>query len=371
MANLIDYLYWRGDLSFDERGFNEVDNLILSELVYFDFDRLLPLTGSGTPTLGEIYDAFQRADIPYTEFDNGALSVLAACAGCSRYSSVRVQSFRRITDEERQLQFAAAAFLFPDYSVYIAFRGTDDSIVGWREDFNLSFMQSTAAQDEAVKFLDEFLAGYAGSVTVGGHSKGGNLAVYAAAFCKYTDRIDLVFSNDGPGFNQYITQREEYKAILPKVRLIIPEDSMIGIIMSNTDSKEVIRSDAEGVQQHDPLTWLVERDSFVKAQQQSSGSLLLDATLKKWLESMSLEEREKFFTSVFDIIDETGAKTLSEINANKWLSYNSILKAVTAQSEEIKDTIFDTLKKLALAGRDAIWDETQKRFIPHRFSKED
>lgn len=345
----------------EERPFNEVDNLILSKLIYFDFDEI-PL--DGPVTLEEYFRRYEKLEAPKTYASNSPVPLLEACSRSRRFGPVLVSDFRGIFDEERQIQFAAGTFHMEDGENYVAFRGTDSSIVGWREDFNLMYMEETPAQAEAVAYLEKVMEAYPGTMIVGGHSKGGNLAVYSSAFCaeKYRSRISQVYSNDGPGFNHYIADQPEYQAVLPKVRLMIPESSMIGIIFSYGMKKEIVKCNVEGgAQQHNPYTWLVNRDAFVRGAQQTYSSLFMDETLNKWFRTLDEAHRRDFVTTIFDALDASGAKTLEELSQNKWVSYNAIIKASQTLSREAKINFRDTIKKLALASRDVLWDETKKR----------
>lgn len=364
MATLIDYILWRGDLTFEERPFNEVDNLILAELIYFDFDWIPELSDGRPGTLSFVYQRYQELGLVRTNRVNDPVPLMAVCAACRRYKDVYIQDFVNTVDPERQIQFAAGTFVLPNGEVYVSYRGTDNTIVGWREDCNLSYMSATPAQAESVRYLNSAIRSFGRSVRVGGHSKGGNLAVYAAGYCEQPDLVQEVYSNDGPGFNQLIAEDAGFRDVLPKVRLIIPEGSMIGIILSNPTEKEIVKSCAEGAMQHNPMTWEVECDHFVLADQQSSASIMLDMTLKKWLDSMDLEERKLFFSSVFDVLEASGAHTLADMRANPLLYYNAVVKAAAAQKPDVKDVFLDTVKKLALAGRDVIWDESHKKFAP-------
>ena len=355
----------------EERPFTEVDNLIFSKLIYFDFDEV-PL--ERPVTLREYFQRYQRLEEPKIYGSNSPVPLLEACARSERFGSTVIREFRAILDTERQTQFAAATFEMSEGSCYVAYRGTDSSLVGWREDFNLMYMEETPAQGEAVAYLERIMDEVPGRVLVGGHSKGGNLAVYAAAFCRkeYRDRIAAVYSNDGPGFNRHIGESPEYGEVLPKVRLIIPESSMIGIIFSYGMKKEIIKCSVDGAaQQHNPYTWLVERETFVRAGQQTYSSLFLDETLKKWFDSLDEENRRGFVSTIFDALDASGAATLEELNQKKWLSYNAILKATHTLSQDAKDNFRETLKKLALASRDVLWDETKKRLPPFKHKTEE
>lgn len=365
LGTILDYIVWRGDLTMKERPFNEVDNLILSELVYFDFDKVIE--EETVITIEEAYRRYQLQEHPDSYSINDPVPMLKACAESRRFSEIQISDFISIIDPERQIQFAAAVFHMDDNMNYVAFRGTDNTIVGWREDFNFSFMEETGAQAEALQYLNRVLEQYQTYSIVGGHSKGGNLAIYASAFCDelLKNRILWVYSNDGPGFNQYIAEQLKELDILSKVQQVMPEASIVGIIFSNQTQKKIIRSYGNnGAEQHDPYTWMVERDHFVTADSQSSSSMILDETLRRWMEMVDPEQRKVVVSCIFDAIDASGAATLPELNENKWISYNAILKAASMSDPEVKNTVLDSFRKLALVGKDVIWDETQKKFEP-------
>ncbi|MGN0266951.1 MAG: HAD-IA family hydrolase [Lachnospiraceae bacterium] len=365
MGTILDYIVWRGDLTMKERPFNEVDNLILSELVYFDFDKVME--EETAITIEEAYRWYQLQEYPENYSINDPVPILKACAESRRFSDIQISDFISIIDQELQIQFAAAVFHMDDNMNYVAFRGTDNTIVGWREDFNFSFMEETGAQAEALQYLNLVLEQYQAYTIVGGHSKGGNLAIYAAAFCDelLKNRILWVYSNDGPGFNRYIAEQLKELDILSKVQQVMPEGSIVGIIFSNQTQKKIIRSYGNnGAEQHDPYTWMVERDHFVIADSQSSSSMILDETLRRWMEMVEPEQRKVVVSCIFDAIDASGATTLPELNENKWISYNAILKAASMSDPEVKNTVLDSFRKLAMVGKDVIWDETQKKFEP-------
>lgn len=364
MNTILDYLEWRGDLSFNERPFNEIDNLIFSELAYFQFSDVMEPEETIT-----ISDVFSRNKIKPSKHDyssNDPLPLLEACSKSVRFSNVSVTNFVEIMDTKREIQFSATTFIYAKDQIYVAYRGTDSNIVGWREDFNLSFLAECPAQAEAVNYLHKVLKSFSSSIIVGGHSKGGNLAIYASIFCKPKEqnRITSIYSNDGPGFNEYISSDKRYKAILPKVNLIIPEASIIGILFSNKEDKKIVKSTANGGHQHNPYTWVVKRDSFEEADKQASSSVLLDSTMELWLKSLTDKQKKIFVNSLFNSIEASGATTLAQINDQKWVSYNAIIKALKEMDSESKDCISNSIKKLALAGRDVLWNETKKKFEP-------
>ena len=214
MANILDYLTWRGDLRFHERPFNEVDNLIFSELAYADWGGIVPEDGTRVP-LAEACQHYVNDGRDQSYLANDPRPLAEALLQSERFRDVEMSRYVSKTDTEQQLQFAAVTFHLEDGSLYVAFRGTDNSIVGWREDFNMSFLSHTPGQAEAAAYLDRAAAENDGPILVGGHSKGGNFAVYAAAFCESTppERIRRVYSNDGPGFNRAVADDPRVRAV--------------------------------------------------------------------------------------------------------------------------------------------------------------
>ena len=361
MDNFIEYLRWRGDLSFWDRPFNEVDNLILSELAYTKMEELVPGPESGDAvTVRELCEGYRRMGYQAPGNSNDAYPLLAAAAESERFASVRVSSYVNNIDTEKHLQFSAVTFALDDGSFYIAFRGTDNTIVGWREDFSISYLSETPGQYEAVRYLNTVASRTSGPLRVGGHSKGGNLAVYAAAFCDEAvrERILTVYSNDGPGFNQSVTETQQYRDVLEKVQLIIPESSVIGILLSNKRERKIIDSSAVGVQQHDPYTWLVDRDHLREARQ-TAASQYLDETLGRWASELDNTQRANLVKAIFDSMDAVGVQTLTELNENRWNSYNTILRAALDLDPALRRDVLKTAQKLAVSGRDVLWEEAQ------------
>lgn len=359
MGTVFDYLKWRGDISFAADPLNEVDNLILSEIVYFEFSEIMG--NDKTITLGEAYSRNLIHSSSYNYATNDPVPLLKAVSETSRFKNVKVRDFINIIDPDKAIQFAAATFVLPDKNIFVAFRGTDNSLVGWREDFNQSFLEESPAQREAVKYLQRVLRKTRKSIIVGGHSKGGNLAIYASAFCGMFHRIDTVYSNDGPGFNQHITDTEDYKNILPKVILIMPDSSIVGILYNNKDDKILIQSSEYfGRKQHSPYTWLVEGARFIRADRQTSTSLYFDEAFNGWLDALSPEEKEHFVTTLFDILDASGASTLAELGDNKREAYNGIMKAIKELSSASKDKFKESLKKLAQVSRKSLLSDSKK-----------
>ena len=360
MATFLDYLAWRGDLGFDASPFNEVDNLILAELAYTKMEEIVPgIDRAETVSIREICRRYEQLQYKVEGSANDAYPLLRAAASSARYAEVQAGAYVNQIDTEKNIQFSAVCFYLPDGTCYVAYRGTDSTIVGWREDFTICYLSETPGQYQAVQYLERIAARTQGPLRVGGHSKGGNLAIYAAAFCSEEagKRILCVYSNDGPGFNSSVVDAPEYRNVLDKVRLIIPESSLIGILLSNKEEKKVVKSTANGVQQHYPYTWEVMGASFVEAECQSQTSLFLDETLRRWIESLNDSQRENLVKAIFDSVDAAGVQTFTQLSAKRWESYTAIFKAVLDMDPSLQKDVLKTAQKLAAAGREVLKED--------------
>ena len=358
MSNLVDYLRWRGDLSLTERDFNPVDNLILSVLAYTDLGGIVPDEGSIRLEDAAARYVAEGRDQSYLPCD--PKETLLAAAASPRFRNARLSAYVDRVDQEKELQFSAMTFTLDDDSVCVAYRGTDNSIVGWREDFNMS-LRETPGQLLAVEYLNRN-AGEGTALRVGGHSKGGNFALFAAARCDEAvqRRITRVYNNDGPGFLRAFVETEEYRRILDRLELLRPETSLIGILLRSGIEGRVVRSDASGFLQHDPYTWQVLGTDFETVEDRSGTSHFVDETLQQWLDRLSDTEREHFVSAVFDSLEGSGVTTLRELNANWTVTYNAVLKAASDMEPETQKDFFRALVSLAATGTGMIWTEAKK-----------
>ena len=220
MANVFDYLKWRGDLNLEKSSFNEIDNLILSRFSYFPFDNIIK--EDEVVTIKELSERFEKTDI----------NMLAT-------------KYINKIETEQEKQFSAITVLMPDDTIYVSFRGTDNTIVGWKEDFNMSFKSHIASQISANEYLENIAEEFPKKkIRVGGHSKGGNIAIYASAFAKQEakDRIINVYNNDGPGFCEDVIKTVEYQEIMPKTHTYIPQSSIIGRLMNHKEEYTIVES---------------------------------------------------------------------------------------------------------------------------------
>jgi pimeloyl-ACP methyl ester carboxylesterase len=311
---MIDYLTWRGDVPLGAVPFNEVDNLILSEFSYLALEHALPEGREMTvKELGAELEGRPEAFF-YIERENNRLMLKLMAEG-DRFSEARICLYRHETDEQREKQFAAVTFSLSDGTAFVAYRGTDNTIVGWKEDFNLSFTCPVPAQVDALAYLLEAAKKHPGPLRVGGHSKGGNLAVYAAAHAPdhVQDRIIHVYSNDGPGMDEATFSSPGYARIETRLRSIVPQSSVIGILLQHPEDYTVVKSSGFGIFQHNPFSWQVLRTGFEVIEELRPGSRHLDKVLNTWLQSMSNEERMTLVDTMFTALSATRASTVESL----------------------------------------------------------
>lgn len=360
--NVFDYLDWRGDLSFLYSPMNEVDNLIFAQLAYLNLENIVPSDDSYRVSLEFVHDKYKALGYDQSYLVNDPLYMLERAVLTDRYKGVMLSDYSEVIDYDRHIQFSAVTFHLPDGTAYVGYGGTDNSIAGWREDFNISFMEETPGQCEAVRYLNGIIEKTDERIIVGGHSKGGNFAVYAAAFCDRKERVTRVYSNDGPGFNENTVKSKEYHDVLEKTVKFIPESSFIGILLESRADSTVVKSDARGFMQHNPYTWCVYGPKFEIADQRSLASMFMDEVLGMWITSLEFQKKKLFIETVFDTIEASGMTTFSEFNSNKWVSYNAVVKAVMRIDSVTARAILRSLKNLAKMGGEVLWNETKKTF---------
>ena len=373
MANILDYMDWRGDLSFSESPFNEVDNLILSELVFLDFTGVVPSGFSDSIPLSEailrlntVREAAALSDAVLLPTD--ILPLAEKCAESRRFGEIGLCGFRSRTDTRCELQFAAITFLLRDGTAFAAFRGTDDTLVGWKEDFNMTFLPVVPSQSIASRYLSELASVYALRLRVGGHSKGGNLAIYAAATlsAEQRRRIVAVYNNDGPGFSEAFLDSDGYLAIRDRVRIIVPDTSIVGMLLEHAGNHTVVRSDKSGLRQHDGFSWEVRGNAFVKADDRTDESKFIDRTLKGWLTELSDEDREAFIDAVYGVLLSASAETLAELRADR----EALRKILRGFTPERRRVIRRMLIDLIAAGQRVRREDQEERREERRVKRE-
>ena len=347
MANILDYLDWRGDLTLAERGFNEVDNLLMAELCFLDFSGIVPADFSA-PEAMRAYDRLRPQETMGVLVPEQIPELGRKMAASRRFSDLTLCGYVSRIDEETQTQFSALTLLLPDKTAYIAFRGTDDTIVGWKEDFNMSFLTATPGQEESVQYLQKVARQTKLPLRLMGHSKGGNLAVYAAVNSdrKLQDRIDIIYSNDGPGFNYSMIDPGMYRNLTDRIRSIVPESSIVGMLFEHEEEYEVVKSSGSGAGQHDVMSWEVRGTTLVHLNHVDGKSVLVDKALKSWIGEMDEKQREVFVDTLFGILDEADIRTVDDLANMNYTKFMELMKAKSSLDKETQDTMRDTFLKL-------------------------
>ncbi|MBR0417422.1 MAG: DUF2974 domain-containing protein [Firmicutes bacterium] len=314
MGTIVNYIRWRGDIGFSYRPLTPIDAVVLGQISYFDL-RNVYVPGK-RQTLGELFDR-QLADGSFesTSLDpkDDAEEFLRAAAASRRFRNIRVLDYADVYRSEDDVQFAAETLRLDDGSIVVAFRGTDDTLAGWREDFMISFTKPES-QIMALEYLKKVLKWHR-RVYVCGHSKGGNLALYAT--CGLDDRqlgkVKAVFLNDSPGLCYDVVSKKQIDRIDPIATMIMPSDSVVGRIFEpELSNKIIVKSQNSAIMAHSGYSWLVEDNDFVRAESFSTGSGVVKSSLYKWLENEGLEQREKLVNNIFDILKEGGYERLSD-----------------------------------------------------------
>lgn len=355
MATLNDYLDWRGDIPFSALPPCEVDCLIFSIIAYIKLEDIVSPEHAGGITLSDAVKAFfEKYTAPeerrlglfiHPEF----VDMFERVSVFPRFSDIVLHGYTNEVSEEREMQFAAVTADLPDTDIsVVCFRGTDDNIVGWKEDFGLSFMDEVPSQRKAKEYLAAVAASSESRLYLTGHSKGGHLAVWSAVHShqKVRDRIVRIYSNDGPGFLPTVIESAEYAELSDRITTLVPQSSLVGLLLDNDRSFQVIKSRKSGILQHNPFLWELMGARFIRMEQLSDEGVKNDTVIRARIADMTPEERRKFTELLFDLISSTGAKTLSELNESKLKSVQAVLKAVSGFDKGTKETAGMLVSKL-------------------------
>ena len=352
MPGIFDYMLWRGDLGIGQDGFNEVDNLILSCFSYVPLDGIVSGGFERGVTIGEAAQQFAANEELWKRLRmRGDKRLFEEVGRCPRFANMVLRAHVNSIDPHKEQQFSAVSVELGDGSLFISYKGTDNTLVGWKEDFNMCFMRQVPAQASAVTYLEGVASLFGGPLRLGGHSKGGNLAVYAGAFCARAvqDRIMAVYNNDGPWLHAETAALPGYTAIRGRIQAFIPETSVVGMLLEHEDRYTVVRSNQRGLFQHDFYSWEITGSRFVSLASVTNGSRFVDHTIRAWLGGWSEEQRAVFVDALFQIVSTTGAETLQEMSAKWYSSTPAMLKGYINLDEDMRKAIGQTLMLLMKA----------------------
>ena len=357
--------------NFEQLPFNEVDGLILAQLSYFKFENV----GLNSP---DDKISFKRIAGNMPECPSSAntrtknhYQLLKTVAESERFADFYVTHYHRISSEKEEKQFCGVCFICQNF-IYVAFRGTDATVIGWREDMNLSFLDEIPAQAESVSYLDAVAEKHkCKPILIGGHSKGGNLAIYSAAYAKrgVRKRIKQIYSFDGPGFRDEFFEKSNYKKIEHLIYRLVPYSSIIGLLLESPGNCNICDSKTYSIFQHNPYKWLVDDHKFILKEHLNPSSQYFDASLKRWLSNISDENREKFFDFIFTFFDKAGITDFYSRKRNLGKVLKNLPGIISTYKELDEETkIFVKKTVLELIG---IVKEERKKFKESEEEDED
>lgn len=319
MQNLTDYVRRAGGIGFDSMPLTEVDLACFTQLVYLPYS--IAFEHADRPAMRQAGEAMAglEADKAYNVFFRKRLELMRDMTAQPRYRDIILSHYVKEVDPQSEKQFCALTLTLPGGLRVLSFEGTDSSLVGWKEDFNMSFESPVPAQEAARAYLRRVAADDLDApLILTGHSKGGNLAVWAAAFAgDYLQaRIEGVYSFDGPGLMDKDADSAGYAAIGGRIRAYLPQNSLVGVLMRKHVPSIVVKSNAFSVMQHDLFTWEVEPDgfAFIRMDELKRSARLRDEVLGEWLRALSLEEREQFSDAVYKVLSaDESRETLMDL----------------------------------------------------------
>lgn len=346
-GTILDYLIEYKDVSFNEMRFTEVDAAILTKLSYFHFDRFVPTPESGMPSiqLKQIMLMDGHEDLyNYTrgKYEENHEQLIELMLSGKRFENIRIAAFSNYFDVLTQTQFAAVTFLLNAGRMFVAFRGTDSSIIGLKEDFNLLYMDHAPCHDYAINYLKMVSSQFKRRMYVGGHSKGGHLAIYASLFMpdEIQERIQRIYSMDGLGLRPSVMEKGNYEKIKNKVFKLIPQSSLIGMMLQGDDDYDVVKSNGMAIVQHNVYTWEVDGRKFVRRDKLNNNAVFVDHTLNGWMESQNDESRQIFIDAVYSIVEKCKAEHLHDLISGRGNRLTQILEGM----RELDDTTADKVK---------------------------
>ena len=351
METVLDYLKEYGGRSFREMPMTEVDSLALCQLSYLKFDGMVPDVSENRPSvtlksLAEHPD-FEKlfADVRYEHVNRALFKEMLEG---KRFRDMKLNCYVNVVEKEWETQFSAITYILDDGTIYVAYRGTDETIVGWKEDFNMAFLSPVPGQEYSVGYLNRVAGRLRKPFYVGGHSKGGNLAVYSAMNCqpRIQDRIIRVYSMDGPGFRPEVMERCNYAMIADRVSKILPKSSLVGMIFEFDMSFQVVESKTIGLAQHDPYTWLVTGNHLVKANDVYERRKHMDNTLNQWILSLDEQQLRTFVDTLFQVISASDVDNLIDFTAEWRKSMNGIISAMKELDGQTSEMLKNMIKSL-------------------------
>lgn len=368
MADMLDYIRWRGDLPFTVSPPNEVDAVIFSTLSYIPFrGRAAFHPEEAIPFSEAVEEFFSYPEPPDYVRAQRDLDLLKAAGESVRFGNTRITEYRPKFIKEQDTQFAGVTFLLDDGSLFVTFRGTDNTLVGWKEDLSMSFRSVIPSQALAKQYLQDVLMTHSGPVRVSGHSKGGNVAVYAVSQSApvIRDRVLEVYNQEGPGFSAEFLEDPGYQSILPKIRTYLPQGSMIGVVLYRAEPVIIVQSHETGIMQHDPFSWDICGTAITRMDALNANSRFFRLTMENWLAGFDMDDRVRLVNMLYDLLTSGDVEVMDDVLQPKSLiNYVARLRG----SELIRKYLASDLNSLLKAARRARL-QMMKGQLPSSFTK--
>ena len=345
MDSLIKYINIYGNYSFNEIKFNEVDNILFSLLIYLDYEGLF----KNKITLEEIsklyFRKFNQNKInSFSSFHRRITKLLKEMSTKTRFKTIQIYNYKK---SKENTQFGAMCFRFNKNEIYVSYEGTDKSLIGWKEDFEISYKFPVKAQEEAIKYINETIKKKDKIIYIGGHSKGGNLAMCASMYAKLDikKRINVIYNNDGPGFNIEQFNSKEWNNIQNKLITLSPEDGIIAYLLNHQGNIKIVKSNTKSFMQHDPTSWQC-FGLFFETGIRTETSVQLENKITKWVNNYDYTKREKFITTIFNLIETSYSKVKTTSKTSQISTFISIIRETKKLNKKEKEFIIDVIKTL-------------------------
>lgn len=340
-------------------GFNTVDSLILSQMAYWRYEGIVPgFTDSALQgSIGELVTLKEIAAAPEVgrlfsgvRDEKSNRELFAAVVDSPRFCNTKIGFYVSKTDVEEEKQFSAVTFLLEDDTAYIAYRGTDSTFIGWKEDFNMAFTSPVPAQQEGVAYMHAVAHIVPCTLRAGGHSKGGNVAVYSAIYCgkAVQDRLVKVYSHDGPGFRDDVFRSEGYERVKTRIEKNLPQSAVIGILLQNQELYSVVKSSRMWLMQHDPFSWMIQGQDFQYISSITKTARFMNGTVNQWLSTLDDAQREKFINTLFHVLQATEATTFADLLEDWPKRAVAMLRSMKDIDAQTREFLVHTIRSLVV-----------------------
>ena len=366
MGNLITYVQQYGAQTFKDKSLTDIDILVLTEIAYLPFDEIVSSSfeekaAISLNQLGKEFEIIKEKEHENNPFmiTKERIQLLDIVSKSQRYKDIKVFGFMNDIDDELTKQFAAVCYQWEEESRWIIFRGTDESLTGWKEDFMMTYSDLIPAQIDAIEYLRKQAELFSGSLNISGHSKGGNLSLYASAMQEedIQHRIQQIYCWDAPGVHRSILGTEGYQRVVSKAKRYIPQDSIVGLMLESQVPYHIIESQGSGISQHSALMWNIEDDYFVELTELTKNSQLTDQTFKQWTEVVSDEDLKLFFDTFFELFFEMGVETVNDVYYNFRLYMQKFFEKAYQMDTEKRENLL-RVGRLLFQIRYEIWKDT-------------